>query len=292
MRRVLAAVVVVLLLAPGARAQIAAGPAVRTVPIPAEVAAQATFDTSYLLAGYMAQLAAAGTPPTQADIDEATQQYFTNGAALATVPSSGPGSDYFRNGAAVTGVPTSGPGAAYFRNGAEMTAYSGGRSAPIPEATGAQSASTVETESYNAAPPEDAGAPAPGAAPGGVESSASRPPTVAEAAGATSQVQTASSTPSGLTCTPLEIEAAMAIARQFASVASPAASCPPAVPSRPVASLVETAPTRVVVGPAVGCAPEPSILSRVVPALGGLLFGGLAVAVWSRPRLLRAEQRR
>jgi hypothetical protein len=35
------------------------------------------------------------------------------------------------------------------------------------------------------------------------------------------------------------------------------------------------------------CAPGPSLLSRLAPAFGGLFFGGLAVALWTRPRMLR-----
>src|ERR1019366_10121808 len=65
MRRALAATVLVTLLAPQAFAQTAAGQAVRTVPTQPEIAAQATFDTSYLLALYMVQLAAAGAAPPQ-----------------------------------------------------------------------------------------------------------------------------------------------------------------------------------------------------------------------------------
>src|ERR1019366_9466210 len=121
--------VLVTLLAPLAFAQTAAGQAVRTVPTQPEIAAQATFDTGYLLALYMAQLAAAGTPPSQADIDEATRQYLTNGAA-------------------VTSVPTSGPGAAYFHNGAEVMAFPTQPVAPAPEATVSAGAGSLESEPY------------------------------------------------------------------------------------------------------------------------------------------------
>src|SRR6202035_537570 len=87
MRRTLPAIVVVLLFAPDAWAQpVAAEPPARTTPTQSELAAQASFDTSYVLALYMAQLAAAAAPPSQADIDEAAWQYFTNGAAVTGVP--------------------------------------------------------------------------------------------------------------------------------------------------------------------------------------------------------------
>jgi|HubBroStandDraft_4_1064222.scaffolds.fasta_scaffold203513_1 hypothetical protein len=61
MRRTLPAIALVLLLAPDASAQPVAAEQ-PTVPMQAEIAARASFDTSYLLALYMAQLAAAGAP--------------------------------------------------------------------------------------------------------------------------------------------------------------------------------------------------------------------------------------
>lgn len=149
MRRTLSAIVLVLLLAPDASAQpIAAGQLARTGAMQAEIAAQASFDTSYLLALYMTQLAAAGAPPSQADIDEAATQYLTNGAAVTGVPSTGPGAEYFRNGAAVTGVPSSGPGATYFHDGAAVMAYPTPRATPAPGATNQAVTGAVASESY------------------------------------------------------------------------------------------------------------------------------------------------
>src|ERR1700722_10847689 len=110
MRARFAAAGLVLLLARAASAQtLGTQPPRGTVQARSEVAAQAsfdtgaqaTFDTSYLLALYMMQLQGAGTPPTQADIDEAARQYFTNGAVVTAVPTSGPGAAYYRDGASV-----------------------------------------------------------------------------------------------------------------------------------------------------------------------------------------------
>ena len=144
MRRALSATVLVLLLAPDAAAQpVAAEQPARAVPMQAEIAAQAAFDTGYLLALYMTQLAAAGAPPSQADIDEAARQFLTNGAAVTGVPSTGPGAEYFRNGATVTGVPSSGPGAAYFHDGADVMAYPTPRVIPAPGATNQAGAGSV-----------------------------------------------------------------------------------------------------------------------------------------------------
>src|ERR1700722_6552937 len=118
MRRTLTAIALVLFLAPDAFAQsVAAEQPAPTMPTQAGMAVQASFDTSYLLALYMTQLAAAGAPPSQADIDAAARQYLTNGAAVTGVPGTGPDAEYFRNGAAVTAVPNSGPGAPYFHDG-------------------------------------------------------------------------------------------------------------------------------------------------------------------------------
>src|SRR5271155_4494413 len=102
MRRTLAAGVVgLLLLARTAAAQTTTPEPVSpaTPPLQGEgvAAAQASVQTSYLLALYMMALANAGTPPSPADIDEATRQYLTNGAAATGVPSSGPRAAYFTN---------------------------------------------------------------------------------------------------------------------------------------------------------------------------------------------------
>jgi hypothetical protein len=273
MRRALAAIAVLLLLAPQASAQV--GPAARTLPTPGEIAAQASFDTSALLAAYMAQLAVAGNPPTQADIDEATRQYFTNGAAVTSVPSSGPGAEYFRNGAVVTSIPSSGPGAAYFHNGAEVMAY---YREPPPSQAPEPPRSAVPTWVASEANEEEAGAPEqpPVAAP----ARAAAPPAPA------TEVRTAASAPAGPTCSPLEIEAAMAIARQFAAAAavpSPAGSCPPTTVRPPAPEPIATAPASEA-GPACPAAPSPG--SRVVVALGGVLLGGFAVALWAQRRRL------
>ena len=277
MRRPLAAIALFLLLAPQASAQVGGGQAARTLPTPAEIAARASLDTSALLAAYMARLAAAGNAPSQADIDEATRQYFTNGAAATSVPSSGPGAEYFRNGATVTGVPSSGPGAAYFQRGAEVMAYQAPPRAPsTPEAGRAapkSGAGWVESE-------EDAGAPmaaasAAEAAPNGPTATRPAPAEVPAPSG-----------PPGLTCSPLEIEAAMAIARQFAaSAAAPScAPCAPSTPSSPTPQRSGTAPLGaaepVPVCPTAPSAPSaPSLLSRLVPALGGAFLGGFVVAL-------------
>ena len=88
MRRTAATSFFVLLLAPSApaQAQVAGGPPAGAVATPVEIAAQASLDTRSLLTGYIAQLAAAGSPPSQADIEEAARLYFTNGAAATSVP--------------------------------------------------------------------------------------------------------------------------------------------------------------------------------------------------------------
>jgi hypothetical protein len=253
----------VFLLAPEASAQMLPGQPVRTVPTQPEIAAQATFDTSYLLALYMAQLANAGTPPSQADIDEAARQYFTNGAAAVSVP-------------------TSGPGAAYFRNGAEVMAYPTAPAAPAP-------ATTVETsaaggESYE----EDAGV-----APANAESAAPAGITPAQSAPAP-EVVVGPYAATGLTCPPGEIEAALAIATQFATTvapAPPAASCPPSGASTFVPPRIEPSPATAV-EPAPSCPTGPSVASRIAPALGGALLGALAVVLWSRPRPVRVTRAR
>jgi hypothetical protein len=280
-----------MLLAPDASAQTLAEQPARTLPMQAEIAAQASFDTGYLLALYMTELAAAGAPPSQAEIDEAARQYLTNGAAVTGVPSTGPGAEYFRNGAAVTGVPSSGPGAAYFHDGADVMAYPTPRMTPAPDATNQAGPGAVASESYE----EDAGTSQTVANTGqGPETrlSEAQPPPVSELG--------AAPTTMGLTRSPLEIEAAIAIASQFATAAAaprPAASGSPATASNQVPlpvevpKAVEAAPARVA-EPAPECPAGPSLLARIATALAGAILGGLAVALWSRPRPLRVAHGR
>jgi hypothetical protein len=260
MRRAIAAVALVLLFAPEAWAQ-RAGPQARTAPIGPEIAAQASFDTGYVLALYMAQLAATGTPPSQADIDEAARLYFTNGAA-------------------VVGVPSSGPGAAYFRNGAQVMAY------PAPQAAPSVAVAAGKGAFGNEPSSEDAGAQ--GTAVGAEEVA---PPGASATGPARSSAEAGSgaSAAAGSTCTPLELEAAMALASQFATAAAPATpvpACMPAPPSTSVPPRTALAPVFVAEA-APSCPAGPSLFARIAPALGGVLFGGLAVALWSRPRSFR-----
>jgi hypothetical protein len=286
MRPTAAVLLFVLLLAPVASAQGTGASQARTVPTPVEVAAQASLDTGSLLAVYMGQLAAAGTPPSQADIDQAARLYFTNGAAVTSVPTTGPRAAYFTNGAAVMAVPSSGPGAAYFHNGAAVMAYS-----PAPafsrarEPTAGADAGTVG----NARSPEDASTPS--ALPGPEQPVA---PVGTAASQPIAAPPTGPSTATGPTCSPLEIEAAMAIARQFALAAAPAPAAPSSSPV-PVpspgpqlaelasASISEFAPR----GPA-----APAVVPHLAAAgLGGALFGGFVVALWLRSRSRRVVQR-
>ena len=263
--------VAALLFAPEASAQVAAGPPAGVGSSRAETAAQASFDTSYLLALYMTQLATAGAAPSRADIDEAARRYFTNGATVTSVPSSGPGAAYFQNGAAVTGVPSSGPGAAYFHNGAEVMAYR----APVAPPPVASEPPEVDAGLHRAiASPERAAA-------AGAEVAQSA--AIAEAPGGARAAV-------GLTCSPREIEAAIAIASQFARAEAPsppAASCAPSAAAAAIPVLAppaETVPT-LPAEPARRCVPAPSsLVSRLVAAFGGALVGGLVVALWSRPR--------
>jgi hypothetical protein len=282
-----------LLLAPEASAQVAVGQFARIAPTPTEMEALASFDTSYVLASYMTQLAAAGSKPSRADIDEAVRQYFTNGAAVASVPSSGAGAAYFTNGAAVTGVPSSGPGAAYFHNGAEvMSYYAAPQVPPAPETTGEAVAPSVGSES----PEEHAGAQrttasTEKAAPMEVPAVQPEP---------TSEVQGAGGTATELTCSPVEIKTAMAIARQYAMAATPPLSAVPRAPATASTPIlpVERTPT-VATEPAPNCShglppgPQgPPFLSRIAMVASGAFLGGLAVALWMRPRTLREAQRR
>ena len=276
MRPALAATVLLMLLAPEAWAQVGEPQPARIVPVPAEIAAQASFNTGYLLALYMAQLAGAGSPPSQADIDAATQRYFTQGAGVTSVPTSGAAAAYFQNGASVTSVPSSGPGAEYFRNGAAATDYAAWR-APIqrPPAPAPSVAQVEAKSSASAAPTESAPAPVRAL------------PSV-----------TAPSAATGLSCSPAEIEAAMAFASQFATAAAVPAEraatvCPPPATPAPFLTSAEVTPSAAA-EPAARCAPSlppkpPGWMSRVLAALGGTALGGVAMALWSRPRSPRTS---
>jgi len=279
MRRFLAAILVIFL-GSMASEQLAAGQA-RMAPTQAEIVAQASFDTSYLLWVYMTQLAAAGAAPTQADIDKATQRYFTNGAE-------------------VTSVPTSGPGAAYFQNGAEVTAYppSQGTSAPEPAGEGASAPSLRGKSSEEEAGRQGTMAATEEAEP--IGAAAGHPAPISEVPAEASIASRAEpgppTNPTGLTCSPREIEAAMAIARQFAIAPAPlpsATSSAPPTGSTAVPPPRQTPPT-VAAQPVPNCPAEPalnsfhrpSLLSPIAFALSGAFLGGLAVARLRRPRLI------
>ena len=266
MLRAIASVLVVLLLvAPTASAQVPPAP---VAPTQAAIAAQASFDISYLLALYMTQLAASGNAPSQADIDEATRQYFSNGAAMTSIPSSG-------------------PGAAYFHEGAEVTAYPAPPAAAPPAGSGQADAGLAGTESHEV----DAGVQR--AIASGEEAGAAEGPSPA----AKAEVVGASAA-TGPTCSPREIEAAIAIASQFARAAvslTPATSCEPPAALAPLAAPppAKRAPAPPPAAePAMRCAPAPSALSRFGIALAGALVGGLVGALWFRARPLRAAGQR
>ena len=247
MRR-LAAMVLVLLFAPRASAQQRTlQPQVQPAPAATLTPAQAGYDTATLLALYMSQLASSGKAPSQSDISEAARQYFTNGAAVSTVPTSGPGAAYFQNGAAAM--------------------------------------------SYGATPAPTVPAPPPVVQPAAVPVPVSAPDETATPAEASADTTTPASTAPGVT------EAQAASSASPSAVAPPAAASP-TTPAPPVQPIYQT----IVVSPPPGqpapdtepdatCPPPPSFLSHIAPAFGGLLFGGLAVAVWTRPRMLRNRAR-
>jgi len=293
MRRAAMTLAIVLVLAPDASAQGLAGQPPRFANPQGELGAQTTFDSAYLLARYMTELAAAGAAPSQADIDEAARQYFTNGAEAMGVPSRGPGAAYFQNGAEVTGVPSTGPGAAYFRNGAEVMAYPVSRPARAPQETLRSSAATVSSVGSSQS---DASTPALGSKPAEVDSGGAPDAANSDDAGynadgngplPTSESK-AGMRAAGAACPPSEIEAAMAIASQFAKNSAPPALVswtPSAAEPTPPITPFCPAPTVPV------CTPRPSLWSRLGPGLGGVFLGGLAVALWTRPRPVRTVQR-
>jgi hypothetical protein len=256
MRRLLAAMVLLLLLAPKAWAQGYMRQPVQPAPTRGQNATQASYDTATLLALYMSQLANSGRAPEQSDIDEAARQYFTNGAAVSTVP-------------------TSGPGAAYFQNGASVMSYGGAPAATVPAPAPPVQPAAVNASATAPAPqpvplpvpvpvnvPDDTATsttPAPDTQ--AATSNAPPPPGVTEAQAAN---------PTSVAATAPQPPAAAAVQPLYQTIVLSTAPAPAAEP--------ESAPQ---------CAPGPSLLSRLAPAFGGLVFGGLAVALWTRPRMLR-----
>ena len=261
MRRLLAAMVLVLLLAalaPKAGAQGYLRQQVQPAITPAQTAAQATYDNATMLALYMSQLASSGRAPNQSDINEAARQYFTNGAAVSTVP-------------------TSGPGAAYFQNGAAAVTYGA-----TPASTVTAPTATVQPAAVYASPAAPALQPVPVPVP------VRAPDDTTAAAAAPADTSTATSSAPGVT------EAQAANPTSQAAIAPPPAPTASPYPPAPVQPLYQTillsTPPAPEPEPALRCAPEPSLFSRIGPALGGLLFGGLAVALWSRPRMIRTRR--
>ncbi|HEY4011916.1 MAG TPA: hypothetical protein VGM06_01150 [Polyangiaceae bacterium] len=218
--------------------------------------------------------APAGRAPTQAEIDEAVHQYFTNGAAVMSVPSSGPAADYFRNGASVTSVPTSGPGAAYFQNGAEVTAYRDPEESPIMEAPAPPTTPPVPSSAPTGSSTATTGSPGVTPLPTANGSSSPRPVAVPTMTPAGPPVSTPSSeapaddhtdTPAG---TPSRPEPS-----GTSALASPAA---PTTAGEPTGALA--------VERSVESSFDVLRLARLFPALGGALLGGLAIVFLSRAR--------
>jgi hypothetical protein len=281
MRAFVAALGLLLLVPARADAQLTYVPPTAQPPVtPAygSPAAQSASETSYLLTLCMVQLASQGAPPSQADIDRAANDYFTNGAAVVAVPASGIGGTYFQNGSEVLGVPSSGPVAEYFRNGASTTAYPspafGAYGAPAgPPDAGAPEARTTQ--------PAAQGAPAEGAEPdAGVPPPPEAQPTAR---------------PSGLTCSPSEIEAAMAIAREYAVATEPAAPPPEQMMVSPTGEPETAVPAKA--GPPPKTSHPPRSSNRPATGWGiGLAASGALLAMASgvlsmRYRLQRRRRR-
>jgi hypothetical protein len=72
---------------------------------------------------------------------------------------------------------------------------------------------------------------------------------------------------------------------------APATNQYPLAPAQPLyqTTLISTPPASEP-EPGLRCPPAPSLLSRIAPAFGGIFFGGLAVALWSRPRMIRTRR--
>ena len=261
MRRFLVAMVLLLVLAPLAPKAWAQGylrQQVQPAMTPGQTSAQATYDNATMLALYMSQLASSGRAPNQSDINEAARQYFTNGAAVSTVP-------------------TSGPGAAYFQNGAAAVTYGAAPAPTVPAPT-----ATVQPAAVYAPPAAPALQPAPVPVP------PSAPDDTTTATTSAPDTRTAGSNALGVT------EAQAANPTSQAAIAPPPAPTASPYPPAPVQPLYQTilvsTPPAPEPEPALRCAPEPSLFSRIGPAFGGLLFGGLAVALWSRPRMIRTRR--
>jgi hypothetical protein len=281
MRAFVAALGLLLLVPARADAQLTYAPPTAQPPVtPAygSPAAQSASETSYLLTLCMVQLASQGAPPSQADIDRAANDYFTNGAAVVATPTSGIGGTYFHNGSEVLGVPSSGPVAGYFNNGASTTAY------PAP---GFGAYGAVPAGPPDAGPPEAPteqpaaqGAPAEGAEPdAGVP-----PPPEAQPTARTS----------GLTCSPSEIEAAMAIAREYAVATEPAAP-PPEQMVSPTGEPTSAVPAKVGPPPKVSHPPRssnrPATGWGIGLAISGALLASASGVLSMRYRLQRRRRR-
>jgi hypothetical protein len=266
MRRLLPAMALLLILAPAASAQMAPPPQPPPVPIPAQIGAQAGVETSYLLALYMTALANAGRAPTPSDIDEATRQYLTNGAAVTGVPGSGPGSAYFQNGAGVTAVPGSGAAAAYFQNGASVLAY--------PSSTAVPAAPAAPTAMVNV----DAGPGAVISAPVAVDAGA--PESTDDATSPAAAPVPSAAVSAGWTPPAVSAELPAETSATYATTPPAAPSCPQCTPTPQAPAIISIAQPEA----SLACPPGPSPLERLATGLGGALVGGLAVVLWTRPR--------
>jgi hypothetical protein len=90
----------------------------------------------------------------------------------------------------------------------------------------------------------------------------------------------------------------MAFASQFAT---PAIAAPPPAPEQPAArppasvstgtSAAEAAASLFATSPNLRCPDAPSAVWRFLPAILGAMLGGIAVALWARPRAFRVPLR-
>jgi hypothetical protein len=260
MRRFLVAMALVLVLAPLAPKAWAQGylrQQVQPAMTPGQTAAQATYDNATMLALYMSQLASSGRAPNQSDINEAARQYFTNGAAVSTVP-------------------TSGPGAAYFQNGAAAVSYGAAPAPTVPPPT-----ATVQPAAVYAPPAAPALQPVPVPVP------PSAPDDTTTVTTSAPETQTIASNAPGVT----EAQAANPTSQAATAPPPPAANPYPPAPVQPLyQTILVSTPLAPEPELALRCPAEPSLFSRIGPAFGGLFLGGLAVALWSRPRMIRTRR--
>jgi hypothetical protein len=253
----------------------------------AAIAGQAgAWDAYAWMTAAQAQQYATRMPPAQ--LEQAREQYFTNGAAVMSVPTSGPGAEYFSNGAEMLATPATswveGPLAAPEAPAASASATAA-TTPPAPSTSA--SAPPAPSTSASAPPVPSTSASAPSAPSTGAPDSSGAAPAPASPEGATAEADAGSAAPHATaTASPEAAAPELPLA-----TGAPPPPLPPGVTMMQGSSPVrEPASSGVAAPHAARAAVHAQKSSWLAPVAGG--FVAFAFLTLFAERLLRRRDRR